>query len=278
MSPKTLKQFGWWYVTATGYGPSSMFAFWIALVLLGVFKWSHDQAQRWLTRVIVLYPICYGAFLYVGKAPPFEWYLAPVTWCGLLLAAAGLHELAAMCASHLRTPLPAGRLRAFIMIVVCLIYWRVHNTDLAEGTRRFQANEDHMRGVVGLLLRDNTPVDSIVLMEAIGYQGFHCRRTIIDLAGLVSPSVVRLRKESSSGAETFQRILSELNPDYIVLRSFEVEKNESHIGGRLFDNPAQKEYFLSHYKELKRFSAPYPEVWGPRAHLTVFGGARHPGL
>jgi hypothetical protein len=111
-------------------------------------------------------------------------------------------------------------------------------------------------------------------MEAIGYQGFFSERRVIDLAGLVSPAVVKLRAQSNSNAETFYKILSVLRPDYIVPISFEFEQNEHVNGGPLFDNEEQREFFIDSFRELRRFSAPFPEEWGRWASLTVYGRFR----
>ena len=107
-------------------------------------------------------------------------------------------------------------------------------------------------------------------MEAIGYQGYYSKRRVVDLAGLVSPRVVRLREQSATNAEAFHRILQEMEPDYLVLRSFEVDENRHYHGGRLFATSDQRAYFETHYEEVRRFRAPYPAVWGGQGALTIF--------
>jgi hypothetical protein len=107
-------------------------------------------------------------------------------------------------------------------------------------------------------------------MEAIGYQGFYSDRRVIDLAGLVSPAVVAIHRASASHAGAFSRILTQLQPDYIVLRSFEVDRNRDFHGGPLFETAGQRAAFDSRYREAHRFSAAVPEAWGDLSYVTVY--------
>ena len=96
-----------------------------------------------------------------------------------------------------------------------------------------------------------------VATEAIGYQGYYSKRRIIDLAGLTSREVVSASRESRrNSAATFHRVLKRTRPDYIVLRSFEVDQNRAFHGGRLFQTRAQRSYFDETYVELQRFQVP----------------------
>jgi hypothetical protein len=65
-------------------------------------------------------------------------------------------------------------------------------------------------------------------------------------------------------------VLLRLRPDYLVLRSFEVDTNHHYHGGRLFETEAQRMTFARLYEEAARFSAPYPEIWGRLSYLTVY--------
>src|SRR4029450_3610282 len=98
-------------------------------------------------------------------------------------------------------------------------------------------------------------------MEAIGYQGYFSERRVLDLAGLVSPEVVALYRRNAAGAAAFHAVLQEMKPDYLVLRSFEVDENRHFHGGPLFSTNVQRDYFHEHYEEVDRFQAPDP-LWG----------------
>lgn len=269
--PDTVKFFALWYAKVFGCGHPVMVPIWPFVIVAGLWKWwRYPGEDRWITRIIILFPVAFGLFLIAGNAQHFDWYLMPSLWCCLMLSTAGFRELVVWFQNRFK--LRDVRFSYGFVFVFIAVYCWSQNTGRVERNRRFQANES-MRRSLGLWLHDNTPPDSLVLMEAIGYQGFYSQRRVLDLAGLISPSVVKLHKESRSNAETFYKIISGPRPDYIVLRSFEVDTNHHFHGGPLFENAAEKRYFAQHYKELKRFNGPYPdpEVWGQIWHLTVFG-------
>jgi hypothetical protein len=133
-----------------------------------------------------------------------------------------------------------------------------------------QRNQDGLLRAVGVWIDQHAPRDASVAMEAIGYQGTYSHRRVIDLAGLVTPEVVRIRQQASSNTAGFHAILDELRPDYLVLRSFEVDRNRLFGGGPTFETQAQADRFAMRYEEAARFEAPLPELWGPLSFVTVF--------
>ena len=138
-------------------------------------------------------------------------------------------------------------------------------------TRRlFQENEWGLRRGAGLWLRAHTPEQATVAMEAIGYQGYFSRRRVVDMAGLVTPRVVEFKRSTGSNGEVFRRITTELAPDYILLRSFEVDTNHHFNGGKLFPTEADRVDFSRHYREVRRFVAPHPEVDLLVSRLTLY--------
>ena len=100
-------------------------------------------------------------------------------------------------------------------------------------------------------------------------RGYFSRRRVLDLAGLVSPRVLDFHR-GRTPAEAFDSVLTELAPDYLVLRSFEVDDDRSFHGGPLFVDAAARERFEASYEEAERFSAPWPKAWGGFGHLTVY--------
>jgi hypothetical protein len=69
-------------------------------------------------------------------------------------------------------------------------------------------------------------------------------------------------------------MISVMKPDYIVLRRFEIDENRHCHGGKLFETDDERTYFFSHYKELTRFSAPYPEVWDEFSYIVIYGRSK----
>jgi hypothetical protein len=49
-----------------------------------------------------------------------------------------------------------------------------------------------------------------------------------------------------------------------------VDKNHHFNGGPLFPTPADRELFRQHYRELRRFTAPHPELDPDVTHLTLY--------
>src|SRR5262249_8592584 len=141
--------------------------------------------------------------------------------------------------------------------------------------RDFQDNENTTRRAIGEWLRTHTAPNAVVAMEAIGYQGTFSERRVVDLAGVGTPQVVRIRKEAGAHAGTFARMLDRYHPDAIVLRSYEVFGDLQVNGGPLFQDQAARRAFLGRYQEGARYTAPHPDLWGPYAVLSVF--MRKPG-
>jgi len=222
----------------------------------------------WLAPVAV-FPLTFTTAFCLGRSPLFfDWYMAPVAMVSLVIGGIGLWNLAGRLISRL----PAAPARAAGAAGLAIYFGLValHVTESARYQRDYQINEEGTRRAVGEWLDGHAPGDASVAMEAIGYQGYYCHRRVIDLAGLVSPEVVRIRRQSRSNAEAFHRVLEELRPDFLVLRSFEVDANRHYHGGRLFDTDAQIAFFARAYHEVKRFEAPLPDLWGATGYLTIY--------
>ena len=206
-------------------------------------------------------------FFYLAHAPRFEWYLVPVVWTSIVLGAFGLQVLADALTRRWDFAVQ-GTGWMLATVVATGLAW--HGIGTAWTGRLLQENEDAARRAVGEWLRKHTAPDSSVAMEAIGYQGTHARRRIIDLAGLVSPEVVAIARRDSDNATRFHHILSELEPDALVLRSYEVDENRHFHGGPLFATAEQEFLFHARYAESVRFEAPHPELWGSMSRLTIY--------
>ena len=82
--------------------------------------------------------------------------------------------------------------------------------------------EDGHRKQVGLWLRANakSPKDTVFL-EPLGYIGYFSQLKMLDYPGLSSPEVVAVRRQHARS--TFADIIVALQPDWLVLRSFEAD-------------------------------------------------------
>ena len=187
------------------------------------------------------------------------------------MIAVGVESLATLIGSRVAQEFDSPLARKWLLVIMTSAFIVLQNWSGLGRQKKNQENEDGMRRVVGVWLREHTPPHATVAMEAIGYQGYYSDRRVIDMAGLVSPEVVALRRASKSNAELFYRLQSQLKPDYLVLRSFEVDENHHFHGGAMFENDTHREYFRENFAELQRFDAPHPELMGANGHLTVYG-------
>ena len=269
-----IKIFLKWYIGCTGYILSVnklLLLLWLIFIILGGISYLTKPFKRQIGIVLIVYPILYGFFLYIGKAPHFLWYLTPSSLCIVLLTAPGMVQCANIISKllqKLNSKLRLGELIIFIIIIYAI---SSQNNKITDFCFKNQINNTHTRQGIGLWLKNNTPIKSIIAMEAVGYQAFFSERKIIDLAGIISPKIVTLRKNSKSNADFFFKVLSTLKPDYIVLRSFEIDKNKYFHGGKTFNSKKQYDYFKNNYKECIRFTAPYPAIWAELSYLTIYG-------
>ena len=222
-------------------------------------------------RLLAAFPIAFSAALYAGRAPiGFDWYLAPIGYASLLVAAVGVRFVVTPIARLVRWRSVSRWSAAALAVGLYAAMLDARGRDEAVSRRADQINEDGLRRVVGVWFKTHTPPTAVLAMEAVGYQGYYSERAVIDLAGLVSPAVVEIRRDSPSNAEAFHRMLRDLRPDYLVLRSFEVDDNAHFHGGPLFESAARRAYFGDHYEEVRRFEAPLSERWAEKCCLTVF--------
>jgi len=258
-----------WFASGTG-----MPWCWSALpwwLLLAGGAWKLCRAGR-DAALLVLFPPLYALALYFGRSPKYAWYLLPITLCALPIVGVGIGQVVGFVGRVTFARLPRARIPVSLLFagVVAACYF----TLVAMPSLRYmvisQANEDGLRRQVGVWLRENTPHDATVAMEAIGYQGYYSERRIIDLAGLVTPRVVEYKRRTAQNGQIFEWIREELRPDYLVLRSFEVDANRHFNGSKLFLTPKAEARFHATYREVLRFTAPYPDNHPLLTRLTVY--------
>jgi hypothetical protein len=268
-----------WYVEGLGVhlggGPFAAIVLGslVCLVLFGGVACFGRAGRAFLLPLGLFVPVLAVAY-FLGRAPhEFGWYLVPVTFCALPLAQVGAfqvgHAVRAWSAVE-GVPRALGAAIAALLLAAPVLNLFVGGRHALESHARHQRIEDGLRRRVGEWLDANAPPDASVAMEAIGYQGTFARRRVIDLAGLVSPDVVRIHVETRDPAEAFRRVMEDLRPDYIVLRAFEIDRNESFFGGPLAATDAQRAT-LACYREAARFMAPEPDAWSwdDLGHLVI---------
>lgn len=165
-------------------------------------------------------------------AADFAWYYPPLALLGIAAFASGVPELAARYAPR-AAPVVA-------VLLVALVgerashsrdYWRLMKIQQA-------AIEDGNRTQIGLFLRDRVKPGETVYLEPLGYIGYFSNAHMLDHPGLVSPQVSDLVRHHHA---TFQDIIPDLKPDWVVLRFAE----RLALGGQQF--------FMSNYEPVKWF-------------------------
>lgn len=266
-----------WFASALGDKPAfdGWAAAWSILLCVGIGGAWVAWSARWRAKVgfLALYPFAMWALFWVGRAPrAFRWYLLPVACVWMLLAIFGSAFVVELVQSGRLAALRPRLARAALVLAGLLVavYFARANAHTLHRHRAYQRMEDELRRTAGLWLAGNTPEDASIAMEAIGYQGFYSRRRVIDLAGLVSPQVVEIRRRSHSSAQAFDSVLRELEPDYVLLRSFEIDDGQSFFGGRLFEDGDSERRFFESYAEVQRFESQGANTWGPLGTLTLY--------
>lgn len=265
--PMRIIRYAQWFVSGTGVGWGGRLWLWMPALVFGAW-----HAFRRGLGIIAVYPLVYSVLMYLGRAPRYEWYLLPITFVSMPMAAIGLYEIYRTVTGRVLrlSPRTASYAGAIFMIAVLVGYCSLGVPVMLNRLNLAQQNEDQFRREVGLWLRENTPPTASVAMEAIGYQGFFSERRVIDMAGLVTPRAIEFKRRTRQNGQIFDWVLRDFKPDYIVLRSFEVDTNRHFNGGPLFLTPEKEKQFHATYREAVRFEAPYPESAPLVRHLTIY--------
>jgi hypothetical protein len=171
-----------------------------------------DRLGRSASLGFVILSLYYSTGIYV-----FPWYVPPVTLCGLVVLASGAFTVVQAIIPWLLLSRPVAAL-GLVVVAVGMGYLCKHTARLM----RVQEREVELgnRMAIGLWLKDHVQPGESVFMEPIGYIGYFSEAKIIDWPGLVSPEVVRLRKEQ--GVPGLAQMIKEIKPDWAVLRPHEV--------------------------------------------------------
>lgn len=262
--PMRIMKYARWFASGTGVGWGGWIWLWLPVLAFGAWH----ALKRGLALMSV-YPFAYAVLMYLGRAPRYEWYLLPITFVTIPMAALGLYEAYRALTKRIN-PKAASYAGAILVIAMGIGYCAQVVPITLHRLETAQDNEDQFRRVVGLWLRDNAPPNALVAMEAIGYQGFFSERRIVDMAGLVTPKAIEYKRRTRRNGQIFNWVLEDFKPDYIVLRSFEVDTNRHFNGGPLFLTPEKESQFHATYREAARFEAPYPDSAPLVRHLTIY--------
>jgi hypothetical protein len=185
--------------------------------------------------------LCFAMLVGYSMIVPtvFPWYYPPAAMCSSLVLVHGLFVLT----GALRRRLPGTRtIAATGLAFVALFMASLFIASAWEMSVQQRLIEDGNRVGIGLWLKSRVRHGERVYLEPIGYIGYFSEARILDWLGLVSPDVVRLRREGLDSAT----MIPVLNPEWVVLRPLDVEwmgRVKAHTG---YD-------FSAHYEAVDVF-------------------------
>ena len=199
-TPVYFKEFGGW-PTWIGWVSS-------ALGLLASVYWLLPLRDRFGRMASLCFTLLVGYSLLIPTV--FPWYYPPAAMCGSLVLAQGFFTLAGAVRRHLRltravASLALASVALFMASVLAASAWEL----------RIQQRliEDENRVAIGLWLKTQMKDGDRVFLEPIGYIGYFSEARILDWLGLVSPEVIRLRRQ---GLE-YPEMIPVLNAEWVSL-------------------------------------------------------------
>jgi hypothetical protein len=226
-------------------------------------------ALRW--RMVLAVPAV-ACPLYVLALVAFAphvmpWHHVPAAACYLLVAAHGALVIVRWAFASpgapgkaLRIALPAG------LALVALGASVSRTVGSIAFNRRSMEAQRAVTQAAGAWIAASTPPDARVMAEPIGFLGFHSRRYIWDVVGMVSPVITDYRRRFPRENRWFWESLHDLRPDVVVLRDFERPQNRMFVHGRPLLPPEGLAWFDAHYRLDRTFAPPTP---GPEGSVLV---------
>jgi hypothetical protein len=188
--------------------------------------------------VAVLYLSCFVDFRY-------PWYFPQIEFFGLVTLARGMPTLADAYGNRQPSSAVSKPVRTLVLALMFLLsISQIALFVLTTYQARIQQTEVEMgnRARIGFWLRDHALPGQSVLLEPLGYIGYFSNLKMLDWPGLVAPEVVRLHSEKK--APSMSAIIPDLQPDWVVLRSWEYDQ--------LLKSPAL-DFFQKNYTLVKVF-------------------------
>jgi len=187
-----------------------------ALALAAVFAWIFPQLPAAGRRVSL--SLFIGA-LYLCAIYVYPWYLAP--WTALASISLGFWadwawaRTANAVSRRVRPTLMTACVTAvaFEAMLLACVTWEMRVQQ--------RVVEDGGRKIIGEWLRAHAAPGDRVFLEPLGYIGYYSHLKAYDYPGLSSREVVTAIRD---GATTYPELISQLKPDWLILRPLEIEQ------------------------------------------------------
>ena len=160
---------------------------------------------------VVALPVAYAALDFQVLSR----YLVPVIPSAIVLGTVAWRRLSARAwASAARRRAAIGIFAAVVILQSVLVYELV----VVPPTLAFSRSLETVIAGMGKWLDKNSPPDALVATPDIGAVGWYSHRRILDLGGLVTPEINRMRKEIDVERIIEEGLYLRFGPDYLVDR------------------------------------------------------------
>ncbi|MCX5754340.1 MAG: hypothetical protein NTW97_12005 [Candidatus Krumholzibacteria bacterium] len=143
-------------------------------------------------------------------------YLVPIAPAVIVLGTTAWRKLIAEAVASARMRRAAIAILASLAILQSVV---VYEVVVVPSTRAFSQALETMLGGMGRWLEKNTPADAVVASPDIGVIGYYSHRRVLDLGGLVTPEINRMRREIDVDRIIEEGLYLRFGPDYLVDRS-----------------------------------------------------------
>lgn len=163
-------------------------------------------------------------------------YLVPVVPAVIVLGATAWRKLVAG-AANAGMRRAAIALFASVAIAQSVVFYEVV---VVPPTRAFSEALETVLGGMGRWLEANAPADALVASPDIGAIGYYSHRRILDLGGLVTPEINRMRREIDVEIIIDEGLYLRFGPDYLVDRNAFPERFSGAVIEGVFFEPVMK--------------------------------------
>ena len=136
-------------------------------------------------------------------------YFVPAYWVGSILMSFGFYAVWRFVRKRFDLPSWSG-IPLMALYLSMLIFYATQDAVERKGYQEYVYSRSTK--VIGLWLNQNTPKDSVVLLEPLGYVGYYSQRHMLDEVGLVTPQMIPVRQKVLS----IYYAINVFKPDYVI--------------------------------------------------------------